>query len=112
MNRNSKKMLKLAVSIGMIVLGVYMTFFRDVGTNTVRNTDLQTEQQAEQQAEQQMEEQAMIRDKHDYSMTTELPDEENLSESDTFNGEKKDVYVYFENTAELDAGNLPLQAQA
>ena len=87
MNRNSKKMLKLAVSIGMIVLGVYMTFFRDVGTNTVRNT-------------------------HDYSMTTELPDEENLSESDTFNGEKKDVYVYFENTAELDAGNLPLQAQA
>lgn len=27
MNRNSKKMLKLAVSIGMIVLGVYMTFF-------------------------------------------------------------------------------------
>ena len=41
-----------------------------------------------------------------------LPDEENLSESDTFNGEKKDVYVYFENTAELDAGNLPLQAQA
>lgn len=108
MNRNSKKMLKLAVSIGMIVLGVYMTFFRDVGTNKVRNTDLQTEQQAEQQ----MEEQAMIRDKHDYSMTTELPDEENLSESDTFNGEKKDVYVYFENTAELDAGNLPLQAQA
>ena len=101
MNRNSKKMLKLAVSIGMIVLGVYMTFFRDVGTNTVRNTDLQTEQQAEQQAEQQMEEQAMIRDTHDYSMTTELPDEENLSESDTFNGEKKDVYVYFENTAEL-----------
>ena len=94
MNRNSKKMLKLAVSIGMIVLGVYMTFFRDVGTNKVRNTDLQTEQQAEQQ----MEEQAMIRDKHDYSMTTELPDEENLSESDTFNGEKKDVYVYFENT--------------
>ncbi|MFR5450645.1 MAG: hypothetical protein ACLTIG_04430 [Roseburia hominis] len=82
-------MLKLAVSIGMIVLGVYMTFFRDVGTNTVRNTDLQTEQQAEQQAEQQMEEQAMIRDTHDYSMTTELPDEENLSESDTFNGEKK-----------------------
>ena len=105
MNRNSKKMLKLAVSIGMIVLGVYMTFFRDVGTNKVRNTDLQTEQQGEQQ----MEEQAMIRDKHDYSMTTELPDEENLSESDTFNGEKKDVYVYFENTAELDAGNLPLQ---
>ena len=114
MNRNSKKMLKLAVSIGMIVLGVYMTFFRDVGTNKVRNTDLQTEQQGEQQ----MEEQAMIRDKHDYSMTTELPDEENLSESDTFNKsdtfnrEKKDVYVYFENTAELDAGNLPLQAQA
>ena len=51
MNRNSKKMLKLAVSIGMIVLGVYMTFFRDVGTNKVRNTDLQTEQQAEQQME-------------------------------------------------------------
>ena len=48
MNRNSKKMLKLAVSIGMIVLGVYMTFFRDVGTNKVRNTDLQTEQQGEQ----------------------------------------------------------------
>ena len=67
MNRNSKKMLKLAVSIGMIVLGVYMTFFRDVGTNTVRNTDLQTEQQAEREAEQQVEEQGRIRGTRDYS---------------------------------------------
>ena len=49
MNRNSKKMLKLAVSIGMIVLGVYMTFFRDVGTNTVRNTDLQNNKQNSKQ---------------------------------------------------------------
>lgn len=112
MNRNSKRMLTLAVSIGMIVLGVYMTFFRDVGTNTVKSIGRQTGQQTAQQVEQQTEEQVMIRDKHDYSMVTELPDEDNLSEGDTFNGEKKDVYVYFENTAELDAGNLPLQAQA
>ena len=108
MNRNSKKNVKTCSVDRNDCIGRVYDIFRDVSMNTVRNTDLQTEQQAEQQAEQQMEEQAMIRDKHDYSMTTELPDEENLSESDTFNGEKKDVYVYFENTAELDAGNLPL----
>ena len=50
MNRNSKKMLKLAVSIGMIVLGVYMTFFRHEHGKKYRPADRTTSRTASRTA--------------------------------------------------------------
>ena len=105
--RNGKQLVILAISFAAIVVGIYMTYFHK-GQSKEDNpqiTDLQFET-----GNQKME-QSETENPYDYSRQ-KLPEVENTSDSDLYNGGKENIGIYFVNTRLLDESSMPLEAQA
>lgn len=116
MRRESKKFFILGISIAAIVLGVYMTFFGSETPGEAVMDDHTKEQRAQEglgdSEEQRLEgREEMQEDRHNY-LNQKLPTEENETAPESYNGDQKDIHVYFSNTNALDSGNLPSQAQS
>lgn len=109
MRRESKKFFILGISIAAIVFGVYMTFFRSETPGEAVIDDHTKEQDSEEQRLEGREE--MQEDRHNY-LNQKLPTEENETAPESYNGDQKDIHVYFSNANALDSGNLPSQAQS
>lgn len=111
--RSNKRLLMLALSCAAIILGIYMTFFyREAETAEGRADSQKMVQETDSVGDvsEEAQENLISQDKYDYS-DMELPTEENESENEIYNGGKLTTDIYFSNTALLDEGGMPLEAQ-
>lgn len=94
--RNTRRVLELVVYLAAIILGGYMTFFNNPMEKKEENVMGQVE----------------TMDGMNY-WGKELPESDNVSADEVYSDkEVENISIYFSNTAKLDQGNLPLEAQA
>lgn len=107
--RNNRKLLMLVLSCAAIILGIYMTFFqKEERMDSSQGAEKETGAVGDIREEER--ENSMDNKKYDYS-GRELPTEDNESGNENYNGGKSEIDIYFSNTAVLDGGSMPLEAQ-